>query len=983
MHGPRWNILSVEEPNAFRIAHPPPDLDPQPHPSSQRDPNLPFTSDFAAPPHPTFARPAKNFARTQSHPVEPASWLASADLSSQSFSAHDFLQRVLSPKQDKTSRPTQIPVLDDTFDADVALATLDTVESALRKKRNIAKREEDVARDELRKALDLSAKSREQLVRTADTVSTNVSASGGVVRQAANVLSSDVGALKALTDKLASLQDARDLVSLLTVSTNELDAVRVSRFLASAHKHVDDGSLASLLSEEDMDVAREEVQRCQGELAASIHKWMKGAVDSGNIHVMRECAMAAEELGISQQFTDSYISHAFAFERTTSAQRLQDEEFDSLDPADALEKFRVVCWEASNTLGEIIPTVCEVFPKPSRALASVIRRLLEKKAIGMADAIMSAFLRGSEKVTSAHGRKDEKLSPDLTDVPLGRRSMEMMKSLAIADAKENWRETARRTAAERKKFLIVSTKILKYITKLKAELFIQCRVPGAEHVDMLFAEIPDPCYVFASHWVSKYLAFEKAWLDEQFGTAFFDITRIEAHMPRLAPRETSDAEVYHRYRSFYSHISSQYQDMTASAIECTYESLCRVTTVLSHMSDSATVKNGDVPTSATRGHSANEHNDQQKGGKSQDGKTTSGSTNGGQQLSSTDLEAEKMPSLSDVHQFEEHPCESIDLKQVLRGIMDSLVMTYLANSETILQAATHLLPVSESDAEMQQLWVSGASPLTAYMQAVDTLSKSNEVLDEFLLTVEPSDHISDISSPTMTPYSDPGSHISRDTRELLHRELATGLYDLGVEAQCGVRAAISAVRVRLSAILSTPVAREIYKSLRSLDSLPTSTDENESAKANLELEASPAFLSASAFIEQQLQSILQSLHSTNREYVLFELSIITKEVVLECWCNCDGPISVAGALQLVADGRVMMRMFENHRECSTNVDCLPAIGQLFLESAEGLWKCVEARSLANVEAKVLVELLKKREDRHLERVVKVCQSLGASLEELS
>lgn len=983
MNGPRWNILSVEEPNAFRIAHPPPNLEAAAPSSSKRDPDLPFTSDFAPRPHHTFTRPAPNFNRNQSHPFEPASWLASADLSSPSFSAHDFLRRVLSPKNEKTSRPTQIPVLDDAFDADAALAALDTVESALRKKRENAKREENIARDELRKALHLSAKKREQLVHTADTVSTNISTFSGFGRQAAHALSSDISVLKALTDKLAALQDARDLVSLFTASTDELDAVRVSRFLATARKHVEDGSLASLLSENDMSVAREEIQRYESELAASLHTWMKNAVDSGNTQVVRDCAMAAEELGISQQFTDSFISHAFVLEQTAFGQGAKDEESDSLDPADALEKFRVICWETSNTFGEIIPTICESFPKPSRTLASVIHGLLEKKAVNVAETIMLSFLRGSKEVMSSNTYENERPSCDPDYAPLGRRSMEMMKSLAIADAKENWRETARHTAAQRKKFLIVSTTILRSITKLKAELFTQCRVPGAEDVDRLFGETADPCLVFANRWVSEYLVSEKAWLDEQFGTAFFDITRIEAHVPRLAPRETSDPEAYHRYRSFYSHISSQYQDMTRKAIESTHESLSRVTTVLSHISETSTLRNIDALASVTKGRSAIKQKTQQRRYAVQDFGTSSGNISTEPQPTCTGLGTEKMSSLDDLHQFKERSCKSSDVKQVLHRFLNSLIMSYLANSETILQAASHLLPVSESDARLQELWVNGASPLTAYIQAVDTLSRSNEVLDEFLLTLEPSNHITEMYNPTTMSNPDLSLHVSRETRELLHRDLATGLSDLGGEAQGGVKAAISAVRARLVAILSSPAAKEVYKSIRSLESLSTSTDGSTNTKANLDLEASPSFLNASTFIQQQLESVLLSLHSANREFVIFELSIITRDVVLKCWCDCNGLISVAGALQLVADGRVMMQVFQNHRESASNIACLPAIGQLFLESADGLWKCVEAKALANVDAKVLIELLKKREDCREERVVKVCQSLGATLEELT
>lgn len=269
------------------------------------------------------------------------------------------------------------------------------------------------------------------------------------------------------------------------------------------------------------------------------------------------------------------------------------------------------------------------------------------------------------------------------------------------------------------------------------------------------------------------------------------------------------------------------------------------------------------------------------------------------------------------------------------------------------------------------------------MQAVDILSRSNEVLDDFLLTLEMTDHVSEVSTPSMMPDDDLSKYVPHQTRELLHRELTIGLSDLGVEAQVGVRAAVASVRARLFAMLSTPDAKRAYTSHVG-DDRSNGKIEGDPAHSTvgLDIEPSPAFMSASTFIEQQLQSLLSNVHGGNREFVISELSVITKEVVLNCWCSCEGPLPLSGALQLVGDGRAMTRVFQNHRETAVVVECLPAVGQLFLESAEELWKCVESKSLATVEARTLVELLKKREDRHAERVVKVCQSLGATLDEL-
>eukprot|EP00177_Eucheuma_denticulatum_P003576 GFKZ01006476.1.p1 GENE.GFKZ01006476.1~~GFKZ01006476.1.p1 ORF type:complete len:982 (-),score=145.33 GFKZ01006476.1:157-3102(-) len=981
MNTGRWNTLTVEEPNAFRIARPPPTFD-LPSSSSPRDGNHAFSSDYAQSSHSNYSRVPQDFSSTPSHPFEPASWLASADFSSPSFSAHDFLQRVLSPEYDKASRPTQIPVLDDAFDADAALAALDTVESALRKKRQAARREEEVARDELRKALHLSAKKRDNLLHTADTVSANIATFSSIGKQAAGQLSADAGVLKALADKLSSLQNARDLVSLLAVNGNELDAVRVSKLLSSARKHIEDGSLASLLSPDDMAVARQETERCEKELVTSIHDWMRVAVDSGNNQVVRDCAQAAEELNVCQQFIDSYISHTLSFEDGSPKHTNQAHELDSLQPDAAVAQFQVVCWETSSSIGEIIPTVCDSFSKPARPMASVLRVLSERKVIPTAEAILTLFLNRSEGETTIAGRRFRDISSsDAVYPPIGRSSMERMKSLAISDGKENWRETTRRAAIERKKFLMVSTDIFKSIQKLKVDMLGKCRERCGGDVEVLFTTGADPYSSFARRMIPEYLRSERAWLDQQFGTAFFDITRIEAHVPRLAPRQTSDADVYHRYRAFYSRISSQYCDMTKSAIQSTYESLCRVATLLMNAADRGVKNCQEVSPQKSSNLSSSNCNPS-------DRSSALGPESPLQKKSSPlskealQSEADKRFSMEEICQYRKRTCDANDPNQILREFLNGLLMSYLANTETILQAATHLLPISEADAQMVELWASGASPLAAYMQAVDILARSNGLVDEFLRTLELPCHFLEDRSPTQSFCTDLSILAPQETRDLLHRELTTGLIDLGIEAQVGVKAAVAAVRARLSAMLSEPSAKLTYRSPDNVLTMVSANAQSISSKAGLELDVSPVFMSASTFIEQQLQSVLSSVQGCNREFVISELSITTKEAVLQCWCDCDGPISVAGALQLVSDGRAMMRVFQNHRESASTMECLPAVGQLFLESTDGLWKCVESSSLANVDAKTLIELLKKRDDIHLERVIKVCQSLGASVEDL-
>lgn len=978
----RRALQSTDEPNAFRISRPP-TLDPfalvDPHP----DPALTsFSSNPISPDAPaSFSHfPRVSDTATAQPPSDPASWLPSTDLSSPTFNAHHFLQRVLSHRYDKSSRPTRLPQLDDAFDADAALAALDTVESALRRRRDAARREELAARDDLRSALHHSAKRRDDLVRTAHAVTSHVTTFGDVGRQAAVALQTDLAALKSASARLAALQDARDLLSLLTRDASELDAVRVSKLLASAKALLDAGQLNQVLPKKDVAVARNDILRCESELASSIFEWMKRAADDANPHVITECAMAAEQLGVSHKFVEAYVKHVFGIEDNhhTVVRGVEGG-----SPPVVLETFRTACWEAVNVVRESLTTVFESFSDPSRPLASLLHMILEKRVLAVADAILSALI-GSIRETEAL-LKGIKNSAGETSLSLEtgdsrrRSSIERMRNLAIADSKESWRENAQRAAVERRRYLIVSADLFTSLAKLRTELFELCRVPGAEDVEKVFSTLQDPYREFMNRHLGQYLEVQKKWIDDQLGVAFFEITRIDLHAPRLAPRERSNADVYHRYRSFYGHVSSSFHHMTKKAIQSTHESICRSVAVLRSIRDEA-VASEDGIALMNDGSLARESS-QQDGERHE--KNESDKTSPNEDCANGTDDTETGEGSEGIASSARSPSSMGDRRLIVRELLDSLVMNYLANAETLLQAATHLLPLCEKDAKMQQLWVSGASPLTSYVKAIELLSKSNEVLDRFILTLEvPLDPMA--SGENLLTGSDLDEFIPKETREVLHGELTSGLSDLGAEAQIGVKAAVSSLRARLFSILGSPHATEVYKTSPDVSKASRRQDDVAAiSNSGLDFEPSDAFISASTLIDQQLQSVMESVRGKNRDFVVSELRSTTREAVLHCWCSINGIVTSSGALQLIADGKSILRVFHDHRASGEAVECLPSVGQLFLEGADGLWSCVESNSLANVDADVIVALLRKRDDFKSERVSKVCQSLGAELDSLN
>lgn len=964
---------STEEPNALRLSRTSAPVEALCFDTGNNDQTSTSLSSHAASPDAStaispFAKAQPDNGTPQPY-SDPASWLPSTDLLSPNFNAHHFLQRVLSRCNDKLSRPTRIPQLDDTFDADAALAALDTVESALRRRRDAARRDELCAREDLRNTLHISAKRRDLLLRSAHSVASQVASFGETGKRAAEALRTDLSTLKTESRRLADLQDARDLLALLSRDAAHLDAVRVSKLLANAKTLLESGQLSTVLSDVDITRARREIFRCERELAASIFDWMKRATDKYNPDMIAECAMAAEQLGMSHRFIEVYVQHIFSYEKSSHFPICQ---FDDSSPTIILESFRNACWESTSIVRESAGIIVGSFSDPCKPLATMLQMLAKKKVLVVSDAILSALVQSvrdmEQKLQNLKTTEiDSSLSFAIHTEHRRRSSLERMRSISISDSKENWRENVQRLSDVRRRYLTICADIFRSLSKLKSELFNFCRTAGVEDIENTFAAMDDPYCVFLNHHLSRYLEIQKAWMDDRLGSAFFDITRIDLHAPRLAPRERSNADVYHRYRAFYGHVSSTFQQMTIRALQSTQESIFRTAAVF-----------GSIPITDANCVMAYSNNDlvTEPMLSPKDQKDTLKRQYSGHE------DGERINLAHTNGSSSRNPRSLTEMRVVVRELLDSLVMNYLANVETLLQAATHLLPTCEDDAKTAQLWTNGASPLAAYIQAVEVLSKSNQLVDDFVnsLAVEESDIDQNLY---VASEEDVLYFIPIETRELVHGELTSGLSDLSAEAQIGVQAVISSLSARLLAMLTTKQATGAYYDHSGDDDAHSGRNNSvtfdEISRVGLDTEPSEAFISASTFIEQQLQAVMSSMSGDNKQFVISEISRITREAVLNCWCNIKGPVTVSGALQMIADGKTMMRVFQEHNVRLEPMECLPAIGQLFLEPADGLWCYVESKTLGSVDAHVISALLQKRDDFTSERVKKVCQSLSADI----
>lgn len=971
---PRRKGRSTEEPNAFRI-----DRAQVPAEGQTGRPSV-FLDIAAASTSPDTPVSLSPFARAPTEsptplpPSDSTSWLPSTDLLSPTFNAHHFLQRVLSHSFDRTLRPARLPQLDEAFDADAALAALDTVESALRRRRDAALRDELSARESLRSALHVSAKRRDGLVQTARSVSKQVASSADVGRKAVSELTTDLDALKTFSHCLAGFQDARDLLSLLTNQTSQLDSVRISKLLSSAKAVIQSGELRDLLSPPDVNRARREILRCERQLESTIFDSMKRAVDESDPHSISECAMAAEHLGTSHQFIEAYVKYVFSLDSSAHVPLQTPHES---SPNMILDAFRTVCWDVSSIVRDSLSNVFESFSDPSRPLATLLRLVADKRIIVVADATLTSLIDSIRQTEqSMQSLKPPNASTTHISVPTGQNrrkpSNDRVRSRTLTDSKETWRENVQRVSDERRQYLAVCVDIFTSLRKFMAELFEMCHSSGAKDIEKVYSQLPDPYAGFYDKYLPQYLEVQKLWIDDRMGVAFFDIARIETHAPRLAPRERSNADVYHRYRSFYEYVSSNFFQMTQKAIQCVHESLYQTVAVLKSTSMTASIDRNSNTQSA--GDNEGLETVQLTHIQSDDGShivvepTTPGD--------SGDNERPRKSTVSN-----RNPKSLPEMRSVLRDFLDSLVMNYVANAETLLQAATHLLPVCEEDAEMTQLWLSGSSPLTAYVQAIEVIAKSNELLDDFLLRISVGEHSEEESSTRHVSEKQMEEFIPHETRDALNSELTTCLSDLSSEAQIGVQAAISSLRARLFSMLVTEEAAMVYtQSNDRKQSGSTFADSRWGAFGNFgensfDNDPSETFMSVLTFMEQQLQAVTGCVSGGNQEFILAEMSRVTREAVLSCWCSIDGVVTADGATQMVADGRAVIQIFHDRDVPVDVMDCLSEVGQLFLERAEGLWGCIESRGLGDVDAKVIVELLRKRADFNSECVKKVCQSL--------
>lgn len=914
--------------------------------------------------------------KTRKQFQEPTSWLQKDELVSTAFDAHGFLRRSIMECRDTngTSIP-HLPVFDSAIDADLALATLDTVEGTLKVYRDQSLSEEFDAGERLRRILNTSAKKKEELSSTSDKVLANVTTFSVAGKQAVESLKEGIVPLNAQICTLSSLLEARDLVALLTDQASQLDAVHVSKLLAKASFILRGKEIDSVLGVEERKTAESEVKGCQQELTDRIFTWMRDAVDISNNTTVRDCALVATELGLYDRFVEEYVHYLVSVEEVCESEAPKGAQV-----VNTVADFTAMCSDAVRSIRNITPIIFDTFADPLAPLAVLVRFVTERRVLSRATTILNCAKNEAEVTRSNSLREDRH---DTDEKPLGFQSdrerlpRSGSRSLSSSTASGDRQESNHKRIIDRKRYLVLYTEIFKDLAKYKAEIhdvYHQFNIPISKDS---FCVSEGMYAAFVSEQVSSYLKLEKQWVGGQLATAFSGISGIEARLPQLAPTARSDFRVFHKYARFYSQLSTTFKRTTFLCIDITFESIHRMSEVFlaftTHPAHSK-FKDSD-PETNIRNESTNLDRTEEQHQSSTISSDTVGSES-----------AKRLVSEHGTATFVETLPESklsTRIRVAIQDVLRDLLLLYVANAETALQAAAPLLPTCKEDAVLEEMWIFTASPLTAYVMAVEVLSQANEVMARFLLDLRRA-RIHDTDDEAFLELENPlNLLISQETRELLHSQLRSGLEELGAEAQQGVKAATSAVGFRMKEMLSAPEAVNAYSSIRSMKKLSKVPGKQKERLLSVpKLQPTNAFMKICKFLEQQIIFVASHVNKCNRDFILWELGVLARDVVLHCWSNAPPPISLKGSMQMIADSGLILSTFQNHGVSLEAVRCLPSLAQLFLEPPEALWPCVESSALSNVDARVLVSMLKKRPDFGSRSIVKICQSLGANPEEL-
>lgn len=856
--------------------------------------------------------------------------------SASDFDAYEFVRRLVAGSSGDG---------DGSLDADAALAALDGVEILLQRRRDIAVKDETRSRDELRHELHTAMRSRDEVNRAADAVASALPDGRVRATKAAKILADGVAPLAGLVQERARLVTARDLVRLLGKRGDGggggegLGIVRASEILALMRREERGGTLNRVLDAEDCGRAVEELSRCENELAARLGDGLR---KGGGL---RECAIAAGNLGREVEFLTTYMDRMDVF--AGDCPLLSGDLIERTDDASGSELIAVLVamrWECTSALRAFLPVAFNSFPRPLEALSMLVNKLFHEKLVRTATHVLVTLREYAANVDHRARRVRESMEVAM-DMDFGSGNL-----CDTGKALEMEVEAADLLSLDvRGRLVHATTGLIKTLTSALHELIEVCSsadvVPSKSFNNESILSVSPQARrnaaleqfsgtltdlgCFVRRQLRNYAVLEKEWLEQKVEMAFGEVSKLDAYASQLTRATISDAEAYTRYRSKFSPTASAFVTMTDTAMGTTLECLRRASTMLMmSIQVGSLMGNGKL-----QGSEMIECDGFKEAG----------------------LGLDCLVGEGVVKQGDE------DINSLMLSMVENVVQTYLGNCESILQAANHLIPTSEHSSAQHETWASGVSPLSTYIEAIGSISEADGNVDNMLAKLVLDDVT--IEPLALAPVvNDVLSSMQTTVRSEARRELTLGLKRLALDIKLGVESALSAAGRRLNSILGAPGAFEAYCD---------GGDGEIQKRVSTETEPTMAFVTASIFIERQLQACRAALSRSNVEYVSVIMAEKVRDVVIEHWARCRGPFSKLGALLLMVNARSIVRSFAANEKASRVISVLSVLAQLHFDSGDEIWATLERGALANVGASAILKVLEKRADLDSNTVSKI------------
>jgi hypothetical protein len=762
-------------------------------PAARRQESSPTSSSDRLSPVPAPASPPRSIRSSVSARFPPRT------ASSSSPPPHSTLALPQAPPLSPRSRArTALPASHASLahDAAAALSALDTADADLRAARRICARNEDRARDLLRRSLHDAAAAGRKARSASDAAETGVASASSKGKVSIDNISAIVEPLRKTGVRREMLVTADGIVSLLAGDDN-IPIDRAAALIAEAINRVSPRSEAKVSTpltspealfdgdDEVLRKARTTLHQCFLDIQTTLTHAVVSAARSASIaseldpRLLHTCLIAAHALG-GKPVHDLVLHAAIeALVANTSsiAVRGEDETSvslqwrpsspgappsppastyslssnrgggDEFDVSRVLEPLQVARDDAYRVLHDFVanstPTHSSLtFPYPLAFCLNLAKHLFISLVSSTAKSLLSSLERdvdqaAADLAAAVHDAQHQHRS----NINASESGASSASSSTNAQLRNMCRIASERASRARRTYLNALASVSSILGMTECQLGADCiafGVPPDEAMQVLAQARSS-----LDARLSQYDTLETRWLTEQVRAAFTDVGRVESQAPVTSlpgPTISNSYDAYHRYRVLYLHVAARLPQMTRRAVMCCHESLRRcvlmyASTSIDGQGPSQTFKGGPPPSSYVFPTSAGAASQARVA--STDKKPDISVKESKPAPVSTSISVQTAKKTTGGDEKTEVVARRYELASDVMGELCGMVLSeFLSSAKTLLDGAKHLLPIDDHAARRPDIWSSGSSPFLSYCKAVRYLFDSNRQVDRFLQSFE-------------------------------------------------------------------------------------------------------------------------------------------------------------------------------------------------------------------------------------------------------